>query len=64
MTFDIDRRNHKHCPVCKSTNIEIILSPIPTSKNFWYGCIDCGSKILAKREEDRQFYKHEASAFL
>jgi len=52
--FVLDKRSHRHCPECKGINFELIITPLHERGHFQYSCLDCGHKIEAKRQEDKQ----------
>lgn len=63
MEVTVDKRNHKHCPGCKSRNLFFKLNPLPSSKNLIYICSDCGFEIQAKRQEDKEEFRSLADSY-
>ena len=63
MDVVIDKRNHKHCPKCNSTNLYFKLNPLPSIEELYLICANCDSIIKAKRESDKQEFKDMRKEF-
>lgn len=62
-TFEVDKRNKKHCPKCKSEFLSFEVSSMPRDMTLKIICDTCSYTFNAQRESDNHEFKKESQEF-